>query len=221
MPDCADNCPGFSNAGQANNDGNFILLPHPRFSFDDLTRAMSDNNGDVCDTDLDNDGLRDSLEVGGVPCASAAGPTNPLLADTDGDRVLDGAECALGTDPTNPSLANDPGRDGLSSAFEVSIGTDLANVDGDNDGLPDGLEFKFYGTNPAVANSDGDTCNDGAEVASVNSDSVVNVLDLQHVAGSLSTFTGDPLYVLDFDVNKDGSINVIDLQFVARRLDSW
>ena len=61
---------------------------------------------------------------------------------------------------------------------------------------------------------------DGAEVASVNADNAVNVIDLQIVAGSLSTFTGDALYVLDFDVTEDGAINVIDLQLVARRLDS-
>ena len=36
--------------------------------------------------------------------------TDPLLADSDGDRALDGAECVLGTDPNNaaaaPLLAN-------------------------------------------------------------------------------------------------------------------
>jgi hypothetical protein len=30
-------------------------------------------------------------------------PTNPTLADTDGDGVSDGTEFSLGTDPTNPN----------------------------------------------------------------------------------------------------------------------
>ena len=64
-----------------------------------------------------------------------------------------------------------------------------------------------------------DRC-DGAEVASVNADNAVNVIDLQIVAGSLSNVTGDALYVLDFDVTKDGAINVLDLQLLARRLDT-
>lgn len=222
IADTTDNCPAVANAGQQNNDRNFIDLP-PSKSFDDKTAANSDSLGDACDVDDDNDGISDTVESGGPPCASATGPTNPLVADTDGDRVLDGAECALGSDPTNasskpviPTSTNDPDADRLSTQFELAIGTDPTRADTDGDGLNDGLEVKFYGTNPLKPNTDGDTCPDAAEVASINGDSLVNVLDLQNDAIQL-----DPApYILDFDVNKDGLINVLDLQFIAKQLDT-
>ena len=220
IPDVTDNCPAVANAGQQNNDRNFIDLP-PSKSFDDTTLANSDTAGDACDADDDNDGISDTAETAGPPCPSATGPTNPLVADTDGDRVLDGAECALGSNPNDPaskpaipSSTNDPDGDRLSTQFELAIGTDPLKADTDGDGLNDGLEVKFYGTNPLKTNTDGDTCPDAAEVASINGDAVVNVLDLQNDAIQLAPAP----YILDFDVNKDGIINVLDLQFIARQL---
>ena len=95
-----DNCILIPNPGQENNDGDFIDLP-PAIGFDDLTQPNSDTLGDVCDPNDDNDNLTDVTETGGAPCASAAGPTNPLDIDSDDDRTHDGAECAFGTDPNN------------------------------------------------------------------------------------------------------------------------
>ena len=227
VPNIIDNCPITANPQQQNADRNFIALPHPQFRFDDLTRAMSDNLGDACDADMDNDRISnaDELQLGPTGtshsmCPSASAATDPMNSDTDGDRVLDGAECALGSDPANaaskpamPSLANDPDRDGLSTQFELAIGTNPNKADTDGDGLNDGIEVKAYGTDPLNVNSDGDTCPDGAEVASINGDSVVNVLDLQNVAMQLNA-----PYILDFDLNKDGVINVLDLQFAAKQL---
>lgn len=73
----ADNCPGASNANQADSNNNDI--------------------GDICDptgsgsvggneTDTDNDGLPDDMEDGKIFCSSS---TN---ADTDGDGLKDGEE---------------------------------------------------------------------------------------------------------------------------------
>ena len=49
----------------------------------------------------DNDGLKDTVEIGlpGASCAAATAALNPLNPDTDGDGYLDGAECAIGTNP--------------------------------------------------------------------------------------------------------------------------
>lgn len=220
-----DNCATVSNPGQENNDRNFIELG-PSKAFDDLTAINSDLQGDACDADDDNDGLPDVMETGGPPCASASAATNPLAADTDGDRVLDGAECALGSDPANPAskpaippMAQDADRDGLSNAFETSIGTDPNNADTDGDGVLDGVEYKSYNSNPLSINTDGDFCGDAREIASINQDTAVNSIDLQQTAAAFGPST-NAAYVLDFDTNKDGTINAIDLQFVASKFGS-
>ena len=90
--DLEDNCPEF-NPDQLNTD--------------------ADDQGNVCDTDDDNDGLLDADE--------AIAGTLPLVADTDGDGLSDGDEVnGLGT---NPVLADSDG-DGLLD------GADLAPLDG-------------------------------------------------------------------------------------------
>jgi hypothetical protein len=199
-------------------------------TFDDLTAANSDQLGDACDPDKDNDGLTNSDELnlgpGGTAhalCPSATAPTDPLKADTDGDRVLDRAECALGTDPANAASkpptapAGDTDHDGLTDAFEVTIGTDPTKVDTDGDWLQDGVEYKAYNTNPLAMNTDGDACSDGKEVASVNADLTVDTTDQQLVASASGAAPGPP-YILDFDLNKDGYVNSMDLLIQSRVL---
>jgi hypothetical protein len=88
--------------------------------------------------------------------------------------------------------------------------------DTDGDGVLDWREFCFYNTNPNVVNTDGDSCNDGREVASVNAASAVDVLDLSIVAGESGTYTlpGPPNKV-DYDVTKNGVIDVLDLSMIS------
>lgn len=223
-----DNCPSVANPTQANNDGNVVALPHPKFAFDDATRASSDAKGDACDTDNDNDHLSNVDELNLAPggsshalCPTASANTNPLVADTDGDGVIDGSECLLGSDPALatskppiPSVTDDPDRDYLTSAFEATIGTNPNNGDTDGDGIKDGVEYKGYGSDPLVANSDGDACGDGREIASVDNNNAVNAADLGIVAGGFG-LGGNPNYFLDFDINKDGAINSGDLQLLS------
>jgi hypothetical protein len=225
VADASDNCPETPNAGQQNNDRNFIGLPHPRFAFDDLTLPRSDAAGDACDTDDDNDGLADSTETalgpghaGHAQCPAASADTNPLLADTDGDRVLDAAECALGTDPASAAskppaiVAPDADADGVPDSLDPND----ASVDSDGDGVRDGFEFRNYNTSMTSANSDGDACADGKEMASINGDLVVTSGDLGAVASAFGPSTSGN-YVLDFDVTKDGVITSGDLGFVASK----
>jgi len=220
--DFNDVCPANADPSQTNSDRNFVALPHPRFAFDDVTRANSDGWGDLCDTDDDNDGLPDTAEGGAPPCASASGPTSPTNADTDGDRWLDGAECALGFDPANaanhppyfPPAALDADHDGLPDSFEPSIGADPTKQDSDGDGFSDGIEFMFYGTDPTRPNTDYDQCGDGREIASVNNDTIVSAADLGPIASSFGMSSG-PNYVVDFDINKDGIISAADLGLTA------
>jgi uncharacterized repeat protein (TIGR01451 family)/MYXO-CTERM domain-containing protein len=139
-----------------------------------------DTDGDgkinVLDSDSDNDGLFDGTELG-FDCSNPATDnskknciadgdngnttTSPLDPDTDNGGVSDGSEDIDkdGTvdpgeiDPNNPaddSSFVDSDGDGLSDAFETSIGSDPNDADSDDDGVVDGRE-----PNPA-ADSDGD-----------------------------------------------------------------
>ncbi len=206
--DNADICPAAYNPGQQNTDRNFLDLPGK--AFDDITQPNSDALGDACDLDDDNDGRSDADETGAIGCGGAA--TDPLDADSDGDNYLDGAECAIGTNPA-------AGAAGLASKpTNAQCG---ANTDVDGDKLLAFREVCFYNTDPATANTDGDACNDGREVASINADNQVNVIDLQQIASGIGVyaFPGSAVKV-NFDITRDGSINVIDLQQAAAQLGS-
>jgi len=232
VTDAADNCPSIANPAQTNTDGNFIDLHVFGKLFDDITVVNSDNMGDACDPDIDNDGLSNELEAqvgpGGsahAQCTAATGPTDPLLNDTDDDMVLDGAECALGTDPVDASSKppaaplGDTDHDGLTDAFEAIIGTNPALPHTDGDWLLDGVEYKGYNSNPLVLDTDGDVCSDGREAASVNDDMKVNSLDMLAVASHFGDRLGGK-YIKDFDVNKDGNINSIDMLIQAKLFTS-
>ncbi len=216
ITDTSDNCPAAANPSQANADRNFTDLSPPK-SYDDLTRMNSDALGDACDTDDDNDGLTDSAESS-PPCLSASGATNPLVDDTDGDRVIDGAECLLGYDPASAAsrppaiVAPDADSDGVPDAFDPN---DAAG-DSDADGVQDRVEFRYYGGNLSSNNTDGDSCNDAREVASINADQMVNAIDLSQVASVFGPSTSG-VYLVGLDPNRDGNINAIDLSFVAQR----
>jgi len=199
VAETGDNCPGIANPTQLNSDA-FVDLG-PSKPFDDLTWPNSDAQGDACDADDDNDTLSDATEGGGPPCASASAPTGAANRDSDGDRALDGVECAMGFDPAN-------------AASKPPMATCQTTGDADADRVPDSRELCHFGTSNASANTDGDALPDGCEVASVNADQLVNVIDLQQVALSVPP-SGGAGYVIGIDVTRDGYINVIDLQFVA------
>jgi outer membrane protein OmpA-like peptidoglycan-associated protein len=58
----------------------------------------------------------------------------------------------------------DPDGDGLTNREEKQLGTNPKVADSDGDGLSDGAEVKQYMTNPLKADSDGDGLKDGEEV---------------------------------------------------------
>lgn len=95
---------------------------------------------------------------------------DPHEVDTDGDGLSDAEEAAYGTNPRKV----DSDGDGLPDKWEIACGLNPLSVAGDDgaEGDPDGdflsnvKEFE-YGTNPVVADMDGDTLRDGEETGSV------------------------------------------------------
>lgn len=104
--------------------------------------------------------------------------TDPLDADTDGDRVSDARELSLGLNPNNSAdgadFLDDDG-DGLSNSEEtngysisvnggapITVTSSPNQTDTDNDGLPDLLE-SFIGSNPRSEDTDGDGVSDRNE----------------------------------------------------------
>jgi hypothetical protein len=200
--DATDNCQVVPNPNQANNDRNFISNA-PSTTINDATLANSDDIGDDCDADDDNDGLTDVAEASSQPCPSATSPTDPLKLDTDGDNFTDGMECASGSDPSDG--LNNPG-------FSFCDTTS----DGDSDGLPDRLETCFYNTDPGSDDSDGDRATngarDGCEVASINGDRTVNSGDQGLLAAGVSHAIA---YHRNLDLNKDGAVSSGDQGLMA------
>ncbi len=197
--DQIDNCPTISNASQVNNDRNFIDQTPPSTQ-DDATWIKSDNMGDACDTDDDNDGVLDASEA--IGC-NGSGALNASNRDTDSDRFLDGPECALGTNPNNAG----------STPAVAACGP---TTDADGDGIQTRIEVCYYNSDPANANTDGDLCNDGREVASINGDSTVNPADMGLLSAEM-TRVGPPAKLVNMDMNKDGVFNPADSGFLASR----
>jgi hypothetical protein len=92
--------------------------------------------------DRDADGLPNTYELNVTN-------TNPDVADTDGDGVIDGEE--------------DWDNDTLSAYREYQLGTDPYAVDSDGDGLSDTMESYRAPLDPANNDSDNDGTPDGQE----------------------------------------------------------
>ena len=122
--------------------------------------------------DSDGDGLSDDEE-------KAIG-TDPLNPDTDGDGLSDGLERAWGLDPLTDNVTGiiqcnkflDEDEDLLNECEEKVIGTDPCVADTDGDGLSDFVEV-MSGTNPLVPEDLTDTDRDGTS----NADEVMDHTD--------------------------------------------
>lgn len=103
-------------------------------------------------TDIDQDGLNDSLEV--------VHRTDAKLIDTDRDSLTDGSEVHL--HGTNPMLADTDG-DQLIDGDEIVFNTSPLKPDTDGDQLSDHAEMRVTHTNPTNADMDGDSFFDGVD----------------------------------------------------------
>ncbi len=149
VPDTTDNCPATPNSNQANFD--------------------LDANGDVCDTDDDNDGLVDASE----PTAPTSCTGNPLPSphagqfdpDCDDDNVSDGAN---NPDGGGPIVAGPDNCILVANTNQLnSDGDSLGNAcdpDDDNDGILDGADNCPVDTNSSQSNMDGDSLGDACDL---------------------------------------------------------
>lgn len=154
----------------------FVLTRGGDIDGDGLDNANEVDKGTrLNDTDTDEDGLTDGMEVHEYN-------TSPTTFDTDGDGVRDAVEVDRGLDPRDPDsdgdglndgeelheYVSDPSvpdtdGDGLADGREADLGTDPTDPDSDDDGLDDGTEV-MLGTDPTDSDFDGDGLDDGREV---------------------------------------------------------
>jgi hypothetical protein len=116
--------------------------------------------------------------------------TIAALADSDSDGLADTWENTYfgNLDQTG---SGDPDSDGLNNSGELTAGTNPTVADTDGDGLNDGAEVNTHTTNPLVADTDGDGVNDGAEVAAGTNPKKTNYSTIT-VAGSFQGWSPTP-----------------------------
>ena len=113
--------------------------------------------------DTDFDGLTDAQEIDGIEIRDLGLVVlDPLDADTDDDKLLDGQEAELVDDETRRWIVRVTGQE------PYRVFSDPTQADADFDTLVDGDERNAggTGTDPALADTDGDGRSDREEIAS-------------------------------------------------------
>lgn len=137
----------------------------------ELDNQLNPLNSVDATEDIDSDGLSNLVEI--------TISTNLRNSDSDGDGIDDGDE--VNVHKTNP-LSSDSDNDGLSDQFEITHSLDPLNggeegLDSDGDNLT-ALEEQAMGTNPNLADTDGDGVNDDLDGAPLNPESSDNTLGI-------------------------------------------
>jgi len=180
-----------------------------------------------------NPGNGNAYIVSGAPC-----PTGFTLKQADFFRAChwnlpaNGAYGGLWNGQYSPILSPrqelDPDGDSLNCTVDGLI-VNANEPDNDNGTgtmtpnapaeVTDTVEVEGYNTNPAMKDTDGDGCDDWAQINDVNGDGLVNVGDQLSVAkrvANVAPFLADPVSDGILDVNRDNKFNVGDNLQVAK-----
>jgi len=127
---------------------------------DSLTDTQEETIGtNPNNSDSDNDGLFDNLEVGNIT-------NNPL--DSDKDGIIDALESMINdSDNDGVSDQNDPSNNDpcIPVATNTLCTNNVNEIDSDNDGITDNIEA-ILGTNPMEMDTDADGIDDATEIGS-------------------------------------------------------
>lgn len=125
-------------------------------------QSQPDNSSSVVNTNNSRTPSTNSAPTNSIVNQPIVPPVDPDDLDDDRDGLSNGEEKKLGT---NPLLA-DTDNDRLFDQDEVEVyQTNPLINDSDNDGLADYEEVVTWLTDPAEVDTDGDTFSDGTEVA--------------------------------------------------------
>jgi len=171
----------------------------PQVRNDDQSDLDNDDSGDVCDEDIDGDGLtNDQEEILG---------TNSRNTDSDDDGVADDADnCPrlsnddqgdLDNDDAGDACDEDIDGDGLSNEREQILGTDSRDSDSDDDGVADSEDL-FPRDASETIDSDGDGVGDNSDAFPEDATEVADS-DADGVGDRADAFDDDPFETRDTD----------------------
>lgn len=182
-PACSNGALGLDGSGSCQTDAHCDDDPP-------CNAAEADCEGvcvDACSSrDSDGDGLPDEAELSGwvIVVVDANGnqqtlhvTSNPNVADSDGDGVLDLDERVYGCNPRRA----DTDADLLTDFDELNLWySDPWNQDTDGDSFIDGLDVAFE-TSPILADTDGDQMDDAEELIERNRNPLIADMPLPQV----------------------------------------
>lgn len=134
---------------------------------DPIDNCPQDVNVDQADEDLD--GIGDACDVVMQMCGNATVEGSEAcddgnVAPGDGCSAVCTVEHLFTCSGVPSACVPDRDADGLSDDQEIALGTNPDLADSDGDGLQDGVEVVTHGTNPLVSDTDGDGVSDAEEV---------------------------------------------------------
>lgn len=149
--------------------------------------------------DSDDDGIKDGVEI----CLILEFPdvAETIVADVQDIIARSNIDCDELLDDNSYILDFD--GDGLTNGREKDLGTDIEDVDSDDDGLADGLEVDCFSTNPNNKDTDGDGKSDFEEVKG-SIDNCTALFNIGSTSPSIDSDTNTPNETLNADGDGGG-----------------